>query len=153
MALYELLHQLNIPYQEVSHAAVYTIEEAERLQIDLPGVEVKNLFIKDKTHYFLYCLPAQKRADLKSLRKTIESGALTFAREDELLEKLGLTAGSVTPLGLVNNTQRDVTLLIDKELLGLTVWVHPNTNTKTMSLTLEDLLRLMEYLHVQMQFV
>ena len=131
MALYELLHQLNIPYQEVSHAAVYTIEEAERLQIDLPGVEVKNLFIKD----------------------TIESGALTFAKEGELLEKLGLTAGSVTPLGLVNNTQRDVTLLIDKELLGLTVWVHPNTNTKTMSLTLEDLLRLMEYLHVQVQFV
>ena len=81
MALYELLHQLNIPYQEVSHAAVYTIEEAERLQIDLPGVEVKNLFIKDKTHYFLYCLPAQKRADLKALRRTIESGALTFAKE------------------------------------------------------------------------
>ena len=46
MELYELLHQLNIPYQEVSHAAVYTIEEAKRLQIDLPGVEVKNLFIK-----------------------------------------------------------------------------------------------------------
>ena len=88
MALYELLHQLNIPYQEVPHAAVYTIKDAERLQIDLPGVEVKNLFIKDKTHYFLYCLPAQKRADLKTLRRTIKSGALTFAKEDELLEKL-----------------------------------------------------------------
>ena len=153
MALYELLQQLDIPYQEVSHAAVYTIEEAERLQIDLPGVEVKNLFIKDKTHYFLYCLPAQKRADLKALRKAIESGALTFAKEDALQEKLGLTAGSVTPLGLVNNTLHDVILLIDMELIGQTVWVHPNTNTKTMSLTLADLLHLMEYLHVPVQFV
>ena len=153
MALYELLQQLNIPYQEVPHAAVYTIKDAERLQIDLPGVEVKNLFIKDKTHYFLYCLPAQKRADLKTLRRTIKSGALTFAKEDELLEKLGLTHGAVTPLGLVNNDQHDVILLIDRDLLGLTMWVHPNTNTKTLALTLNDLLRLMEYLHVQVQFV
>lgn len=153
MEPYDTLRKLCIPYQEVSHAAVYTIEEAKRLEIDLPGVEVKNLFIRDKRRYYLYCLPAQKRADLKALRQAIGSGALTFAREPELVEKLGLTAGSVSPLGMINNTARDVLLLIDRELLGLSVWVHPNTNTKTLALTMDDLLRLMEQLQVQVMFV
>lgn len=153
MELYALLEQLDIPWHEVSHPAIYTMQEAEQVEIDLPGVEVKNLFLRDKHQYYLYCLPADSRADLKALRQQLGSGALSFARDEALLEKLGVIPGAVTPLGLINNHQRDVTLVIHRQLLGQTIWVHPNLNTKTMSLAMDDLLRLMAYLHVPVQLV
>lgn len=156
MGLYKLLDELNISYQEVVHPAVYTISEAEQLHIGLPGMKVKNLFLrdkKDKGKYYLYCLPAHKRADLKGLRSKIGSGALTFASEGDLYEKMGLTPGSVTPLGLINNTEHDIVLLIDRELDGEIVLVHPNINTKTMSITMDDILRVARYIGVKIIFV
>lgn len=156
MNIYDLLNKLNIPFQEVEHPAVYTVNDAEQLQIDLPGMEVKNLFLgdrKDKRKYYLYCLPAYKRADLKGLRNEIGSGALTFASEGDLYEKMSLTHGSVTPLGLINDQDHNVVLLIDRELEGKTVWVHPNVNTKTMSITMDDILRIAKNLGTQVIFV
>lgn len=153
MELYALLEQLDIPWQEVSHPAIHTMQEAEQVDIHLPGVEVKNLFLRDKHRYYLCCLPADSRADLKALRQQLGSGALSFARDEALQEKLGLIPGAVTPLGLIHNHQRDVTLVLHRQLMGQTVWVHPNVNTKTMSLAMDDLLRLMAYLHVQVQLV
>ncbi len=142
--LYDLLKKLNISYEEVEHEAVYTIEEADQLQISLKGVECKNLFLKDKHHFYLYMLEEHKMANLKELRKEIGSGALSFANEKYLDEKLHLIPGSVTPLGVIHNQEHDVIVLLDKDLLESYVWVHPNTNTKTMSLSCQDLIRFIE---------
>lgn len=145
MNLYEIFKQLGISYQEVSHSAVYTIEEADQLNIDLDGIECKNLFLKDKHHFYLYMLEEHKRADLKVLRNQIGSGPLSFVNEEYLMEKLSLIPGSVTPLGIINNISHDVIILLDHDLLDYYVWVHPNMNTKTMSLSCRDLIRFIEY--------
>jgi len=147
--LFELLEQLQIPYVLAVHKVVYTIAEADELQLTLPGEETKNIFCKDKHSYYLYVLPEHKRADMKLLRKQIGAGSLTFAKEEELMEKLHLIPGSVTPLGLLNNRDKDVTLVLDRELEGKTIWVHPNTNTATVSLALDQVIRFAEHLGIR----
>ncbi len=146
MDLYELLNKLDINYKEVSHKPIYTIEEADTIVIDLPGVKTKNLFLKDKHNFYLYVLTDHKRADIKGLRRLINSGELSFANEKQLKNKLNLYPGSVTPLGLIYNKERDVVLVLDKELEEQIIWSHPNTNTKTMAIYINDLIKFSEYL-------
>ena len=145
--LYEVLNKLNITYTELEHKAVYTIEEA--LQEDIPskidGIECKNLFVKYKEHYYLIFLEASKRADLKELAKLVQEPKLSFASEEELQRILGLSIGSVTPLGIIHDQDCKVTLLLDQELIHQKVLVHPNVNTKTISISFEDLIHYIEY--------
>lgn len=146
MNIYDILRELNIRYEEIEHKAVYTIEEA--MQEDIPskieGIECKNLFVKSKTRYYLIFLKAEKRADLKAIANLVGEAKLSFANEEELKNRLNLTIGSVTPLGLINDRDNLVTLLIDKELENQKVLVHPNVNTKTVSIQLSDLIKLIE---------
>lgn len=147
MNVYELLEKLNIEYREVEHKAVYTIEEA--LQENIPGrikgIECKNLFVKGKKKFYLIFLEASKRANLKELALAVQESKLSFASEIELKQILGLDIGSVTPLGIINDINNEVTLLLDKELVSSMVLVHPNVNTKTISLGFEDLLKIIDY--------
>ena len=146
MNIYDILRELNIRYEEIEHKAVYTVGEA--MQEDIPskieGIECKNLFVKSKTRYYLIFLKAEKRADLKAIANLVGEAKLSFAKEEELKNILNLTIGSVTPLGLINDRDNLVTLLIDKELENQKVLVHPNVNTKTVSIQLSDLIKLIE---------
>lgn len=147
MDIYKLLNELNINYTEIEHKAVYTIEEAlnEDIHNRIEGIECKNLFLKSKTKYYLIFMKADKRADLKLIANQINISKLTFAKEEELKKTLNLSAGSVTPMGIINDKENLVTILIDKELEGEKVLVHPNVNTKTISIKLGDLIRIIEY--------
>jgi len=153
MNIYDILRELNIRYEEIEHKAVYTVEEA--MQEDIPskieGIECKNLFVKSKTRYYLIFLKAEKRADLKAIANLVGEAKLSFANEEELKNRLNLTIGSVTPLGLINDRDNLVTLLIDKELGNQKVLVHPNVNTKTVSIQLSDLIKLIE--HIEHQYI
>ena len=153
MNIYDILRELNIRYEEIEHKAVYTIEEA--MQEDIPskieGIECKNLFVKSKTRYYLIFLKAEKRADLKAIANLVGEAKLSFANEEELKNRLNLTIGSVTPLGLINDRDNLVTLLIDKELENQKVLAHPNVNTKTVSMQSSDLIKLVE--HIKHQYI
>lgn len=84
-SIYDVLEQLSIPYQEVRHKPVYTVEEAKSIPIEISGIGVKNLFLKDASnHYFLYLLEDDKRADLKSLAKFLHTSHFHFGSEEEL---------------------------------------------------------------------
>ena len=140
--VYQLLEEMSISYGRVAHPAVYTVAESQKLEKNLPGVGCKNLFLRDREeNYYLYLLPDGNRADLWGLQRLLGCSKLTFASPEELLEQLGLTPGSVTPLGVLNNDGR-VTLLLDCSLEGQTLLVHPNVNTATISLAWSDLLRI-----------
>lgn len=145
--IYNILKALGINYNEIEHKAVYTIEEA--LKEDIPnridGVECKNLFVKGKKKYYLVFIKADKRADLKAIANILNEAKLSFANENELKDILNLNIGSVTPLGIVNDSDNLVTVLIDRELENKKVLVHPNINTKTISIYLSDLVKLIEY--------
>lgn len=140
--LYELLDSLGIKYVRYEHKPVYTVEEADNLDIDIPGQHCKNLFLRNKKGniHYLVLADSKKYIDLKALSKEIGSSGLSFASEERLKKYLGLKTGAVSPFGLINDVEKQVIVLIDK---GLTdkdlVNFHPNVNTATIGLSYKDL--------------
>ena len=143
--IYNLLINMDIPYSKIEHEPVYTVEEAKKVKENIDGIGCKNLFLKSKDNkYYLYVLREDKRADLKGLSRCMQCEHLSFASEDELYMHLKLNRGSVTPLGIINSN-REVTVVLDKELRNNKVLVHPNVNTATISIKYEDLLKVIDY--------
>ena len=146
MNIYDIFKELNISYDEIEHEAVYTVEEANRIESMIDGIGCKNLFLTDKKgHYYLYVLKDDKRADLKELAMYLNVLKLTFGNEEDLKNKLDLTKGSVTPLGIINDVNKEVVIILDKDLVDNKLLCHPNNNTKTVSIEYKDLIRLIKY--------
>ena len=126
---------------------MFNMVEAASVSLPYPDAEAKNLFVRDgKKNYYLLVVKGNKRVDLKKLRRENGIGALLFASEQELAAVLGLTSGSVTPFGILNDTEHKVQCFIDKEFTegaGL-IGVHPNDNTATVWLKTRDLIDLIK---------
>lgn len=143
--VFDILHENAINYDVVKHPAVFTVEEALKLVPVIDGVGCKNLFIKDSNNvYYIYVLLENKRADFEYLSQILDVEKVKFASEKELYNKTKLTRGSVTPLGIINNDEKDIVVLLDKELLNKKVLMHPNINTKTLSMRFEDLIKVID---------
>lgn len=141
--VYEVLDNLNINYKKYEHLPVFTIEEANELDIDINGHHCKNLFIRNRkgNQHYLVIIEESKKVDLKELALKLKSTPLSFASEDRLDKFLGLTPGSVTPFGLINDTNGEVIVVIDeiyRSEEGISICFHPNINTATIELSLED---------------
>ena len=137
---------MGISYEVINHPAVYTIEEMDNLVITAKAdILCKNLFVRDakgKKHY-LIVLCKDKRADLSNLASQIGSTKLSFASDDRLDKYLGLKKGAVSPLGIINDTNKEVEVVFDKDLIGIeNLGVHPNDNTATVVLSYDDLKRI-----------
>lgn len=143
--IYEVLKNLNIQYEEISHELVYTVEEAKKISENINGVGCKALFLKRKDDYYLLLLKEDKKADIKTVAKTVGVSKLSFANADSLEKIMGLQPGSVTPLGIINDCENKVFLIIDKELKGERLLLHPNTNSRTVSISYGDLIRFIEH--------
>lgn len=131
------LKEQGITYTLFEHPAVFTADEARVHCKDVPGQACKNLFLTDRKSgkYYLVTLPDEKRLDIKALGRELNEKSLRFASADELRAKLGLEPGSVSPLGLVNNIEHDVTFVVDKEVWDAPmVSIHPNVNTASLAL-------------------
>ncbi len=147
----ERLDSLGIEYKIYEHPAVFTMEESAREEekLDLPenGIVVKNLFLKEHNSdkYFLVVTLGNKNADIKSLRRFLGTKPLSFATEEELCEKLGVTRGAVSPLAVINDSDRAVSLIIDDSLKNdALLGVHPCENTSTLFLSYKELERYAE---------
>ena len=141
--LFALFDRLGIKHSTIEHPPFFTVEEGRRWHDKIPGRHCKNLFIKDrKGGIWLVVMPGDKRADLARLEKALGAPRFSFARPDVLQEVLALTPGSVTPFGLINDTQRRVTVILDEEMLD-SEWVnfHPLSNAASTTLRSTDLLR------------
>lgn len=143
---YAFLDAHHIAYESYEHEAVYTIEELNAQNIPHKDWIVKNLFLRDdkKRNYYLVTIPGYKTINLKSLSEKIPSRKLSFANEETLFELLSLRKGHVTPLGVLNNTQKNVIVIFDNVLLGQKIGIHPMENTATVYLAFEDVLKLIE---------
>ncbi|AKN30940.1 prolyl-tRNA synthetase [Clostridium carboxidivorans P7] len=140
--LYAALDGLNIEYTRYEHDAVYTIEEIKEKNLVFDGAGCKNLFLRNRKGdiHYLVVVEESKTVDLKKLSKDIGSTPLSFGSEERLYNNLGLMRGSVTPMGLINNTDKKVKLIIDSDLAkSQKIAVHPNVNTATIVLSLKDL--------------
>ena len=142
MNIYETLDKLNIKYDEVEHDAVYTVEDAQNLDIadKIEGMGCKNLFLKDsRGKYFLAILPEDKKMRINEIAKIANATHMSFAKEEELMEILNLTRGCVSPFGIINDKDNLVMLVIDSELKANKLLFHPNRNTATVSIHFDDL--------------
>lgn len=139
--IYDVLSELRISYEKHEHPAVFTVEEAEHYDRDFNAGKSKNLFLRNKkgtTHYLLVA-ESNRNIDLKNVSAFLGESKLSFASPQRLLTHLGLTPGSVSPFGLVNNADKSIRVLIDKGLLAhKNVGFHPNINTATLVITTED---------------
>ena len=135
------LDALGIVTTTVDHPAVFTVEESKRLRGNLLGAHTKNLFLKDKKGRLWLVIAQEDRGlDLRALRKDIGAAQLSFGKPALLSEVLGLEPGSVTPFGVINDTEQQVTVILDKGLLAFdTVNFHPLTNTATTQISPEGL--------------
>ncbi|WP_414631369.1 prolyl-tRNA synthetase associated domain-containing protein [Brevundimonas sp. UBA2416] len=118
------------------HPAVFRVDEGLELKAAMPGAHTKNLFLKDKKGRLWLISARQDTAiDLKRAPKVIGSDRLSFGNEGLLYETLGLTPGSVTALGLINDPDQRVTFVLDKALWDADIVnFHPLTNTATTAL-------------------
>jgi Ala-tRNA(Pro) deacylase len=140
------LDALGIAYRNHEHAAVFTVEEAKALRGELAGGHIKNLFLRNKKEeMWLVVAEEDKRIDLKALGERLGAGKLSFGSADRLLRYLGVLPGAVTPFGIINDKDRKVNVVLDRDLMGFNpVNAHPLVNTMTTALAPQDLVKFLE---------
>ena len=145
--LFAFLDSLGIPHSTVTHPPLFTVEQSQSLRGQISGGHTKNLFLRDKKQA-IYLVTALEDAeiDLKGLHRVLgASGRFSFGSSDLLLELLGVTPGSVTPFGAINDTAGRLTVVLDAPLMECTVInAHPLTNTMTTSVARDDLVKFLE---------
>ena len=142
----EWLAANGVEYDLIEHEAVFTIDEMDKLDLGARGIIVKNLFLRDDKgkRHFLVCERFDKRADLRALGELL-GVKLSFASPERLQKYLGLEKGAVTPLGLMNDKDASVEVVLDADLdCAERLGVHPCVNTASVFITYTDLVRLIE---------
>ena len=138
------LDALGIDYELEEHEAVFTIEAINALGLNKKGMIPVNLFLRDAAgkRHFLVIHDGSKQTDLKKLREQIGCSRLSFGSEERLMKHLGLTKGSVSPFGLLNNQDNTVELVIDESIKDQArLGFHPNINTATVWLSWEAFMK------------
>jgi len=130
-----------IPFASHDHPAVFRVGEGEEIKAAIPGAHTKNLFLKDaKDQLWLISARDATQIDLKRLHPVIGSARLSFGNAALMEETLGVTPGSVTAFGLINDRDRRVRFVLDRALAEADrVNFHPLTNTATTGVSAEGL--------------
>ena len=142
--VYDLLERLDVPFERVDHDAVGTIEGCAEIE-KLLDIEIcKNLFLcnAQKTDFYMLMMPGHKKFKTAKLSKQIGSARLSFASPEFMEEFLDITPGSVSVLGLMNDRNNRVRLLIDQDVIDHHTFVgcHPCINTSSLKLYTKDIL-------------
>ena len=136
--VYEVLKDWGIDYVKLDHPPVYTVEEAEKHWSSVEGAHCKNIFVRNKkgNRHYLIIVRADKKVDLTPLSKRMGQSRFSFASPERLQRCLGLEPGSVSPFGLINDGEKEVRVLIDRDLKSVEkINFHPNVNTATLTIT------------------
>ena len=145
--LFAALDRLGISHATVTHPPLFTVAESRDLRGKIPGGHTKNLFLRDKKAA-VYLVVASEDAviDLKGLHRRLgASGRFSFGSADLMMELLGVRPGSVTPFGVINDTEQRVTVVLDAAMMEHAVLnYHPLDNTMTTSIGRGDLVRFLE---------
>lgn len=140
---YRFLQNLNIPYTSIDHAPAMTMEDCLAIDQALDVKMCKNLFLcnRQQTVFYLLMMPGDKRFRTKDLSAQLGCSRLSFADESHMLKLLDIHPGSVSVMGLMNDQEKAVHLLMDRDLLkDDCIGCHPCVNTTSMRIAREDLL-------------
>lgn len=154
--LYELFEKLSVRFEYHEHPPLATIEDAKIHWKDYNSGRCKNIFFRNHKgdRHYLVILEHLQQLDIKELEKRLRQGKLSFASDKRLKKYLGVEPGSVTPFGLINDNEKNVTLFIDetlKEFDRLTF--HPNINTASIVISKTDFLKFLEYTGNNYEFI
>ena len=139
---YDLLDKLDIPFRRVDHVHADTMEMCQEIDQALGQDICKNLFLcnRQETDFYLLLMPGDKPFKTKDLSAQIHSARLSFAKPEYMEKYLDITPGSVSVLGLMNDSEKKVQLLIDEDVMKEPYFgCHPCINTSSLKFTTEDL--------------
>lgn len=141
-AVYTFLDNLNITYQRLDHQPAFTMEICQQIDKSLGALICKNLFLtnRQKTDFYLLMMPADKVFKTKELSKALGVSRLSFGEESKMVELMGTTAGSASVMGLINDKDKKVRLVIDEDVLNEEYFgCHPCVNTSSLRIRTRDL--------------
>ena len=146
--LYQLLKNLNIPFEYLEHPEAPTIEIAKRYWKGHNAKHCKNLFFRNHkgNKHYLVILDCDCDMDIHSIEKQLRQGKLSFASEQRMLKYLGVSPGSVTPFGLINDIDHHIHVFLDRNLQNAErLSFHPCINTASLIVSKGDFIRFMDY--------
>lgn len=141
--VYDFLDALGIEYQRVDHEAAMTIDACEEIDRILEISICKNLFLcnRQETSFYLLMMPGDKKFKTKDLSAQINSARLSFGKPEYMEEFLDITPGSLSVLGLMNDKEQRVQLLIDEDILKEPyIGCHPCINTSSLKIRTQDMM-------------
>ena len=149
--LIAFLDELGVEHRTLDHPAVFRVGEGDEIKAAMPGAHTKNLFLKDaRDQLWLISARGHTQIDLKRLPPVIGSGRLSFGNAALMEETLGVTPGSVTAFGLINDTDKRVRFVLDAALADAeAVNFHPLTNTATTGVSQAGLRKFLAALGVE----
>ena len=142
--IFEKLNELEIEYKQIDHPVMFTMEEIAEYGLNTHGHIPKNLVLRDVkgTRNMLVLVHGDKRANLQLIRAEIDSTKLSFASDKRLDKYLKVEKGSVSPFGVIYDTEKELEIYFDSDLKKEEiVGCHPNDNTATLFLKFEDLVK------------
>jgi Ala-tRNA(Pro) deacylase len=154
--VHERLSELGITFERHEHPPVATVEEAAEHWAGIEATHCKNLFLRNQkgNRHYLVIIAHTKKADLRSVADQIGDGKLSFASSERLMSHLGVTPGSVSPFGLINDRGRTVRVVLDRDLKGAErLSFHPNVNTVTLVISAADFAKFLEVGGHHVQYV
>ena len=146
--LYQILGELDIPFEYHEHPPAPTVEAALEHWKDIDSTHCKNLFFRNHkgNRHYLVILEHTNKLAIRDLEQLLKQGKLSLASDRRLMDNLGLTPGSVSPFGLINDTENHVHLFIDSNLKNAErLSFHPNINTATLVISNEDFMKFLEW--------
>jgi Ala-tRNA(Pro) deacylase len=147
-ALYRVLDQLGIRFDYYEHPPVATIEQARKYWKDIEAAHCKNLFFRNHKgdRHYLVIIEHSRDLAIRDLEQRLKQGKLSFASPERMKRYLGLTPGSVSPFGLINDTDRHVHVFIDTNL-RTAGWIsfHPCINTASLVIPYRDFERFLAW--------
>ena len=141
---YDFLDDLGIRYLRTDHEPANTMEACNVIDSVLEIVICKNLFLcnRQKTDFYLLMMPGDKKFKTKELSRQIQSARLSFAEPEDMLKYLDIEPGAVSIMGLINDRDRAVRLLIDEDVLAEEfIGCHPCVCTSSLKIRTEDVLQ------------
>jgi len=146
--LLNTLERLGIPYEIYEHQPLPTIEIAMEVWKDIPSTHCKNLFFRNHkgNRHYLVILESNQKLDIHDLEKRLKQGKISFASQKRMDKYLGVEAGSVTPFGLINDSEKHVYLFLDANLKkSEKISFHPLVNTASVVIAFADFIKFLDW--------
>jgi len=143
-----ILNELSVKYDIINHPPLFTAEDKEKYGLVFNGTICKCLFLrnKNKSKYYVYAMPLDKRADIKLIGEQLGEKGLSFGHENVLVEKLHVKSGTVSVFNIVEAHETDVVFVLDEDIFKYdVVGFHPNDNTATVLLNPKDVVKVWQH--------